>query len=456
MLTATYGHHSTGIQVAPNGGESFKCSRSALAARVLRIFAKDVPVHLIRRSDTSLAVALIAGTVIVFEQPLRWVLDVAHQVEVRYHLDLIPALTILIVTFVFHQYRRRQESRNEARAAAVEAAQARVRSEELQRLMTFSQALVNALDRPSLQQILCRTLPTFVGDRECWVLTRQGQRWDSLLQEVTAGTRRPVESLEPLAIRANESVENAQQWGLSTETDICFPLVAGGTSVGVMGIWNTPTLTDAERHAVGAAAAVVAIAIRNLQLLQELRELGVRDGLTGCFNRAHTLQALQNELQRARRTGRPLSVVMFDIDHFKTINDTSGHLQGDAVLAAVGRQLNDVLRSTDVRCRYGGDEFLVILPDTSALGAQQVAECLRREIADLPLSPTMPASVTASLGVTAALPGELDVSTVIARADEALYRAKRAGRNQFCLVTSGNALHDQPAPVVRVQDMASA
>ena len=185
-------------------------------------------------------------------------------------------------------------------------------------------------------------------------------------------------------------------------------------------------------------------------------ELGVRDGLTGCFNRAHTLHVLQNELQRARRTGRPLSVLMFDIDHFKTINDTSGHLHGDAVLAAVGRQLNDVLRSTDVHCRYGGDEFLVILPDTSALGARQVAECLRREIADLPLSRTMPASVTVSLGVTAVLPGELDVNMVIARADEALYRAKRAGRNRFCLVTTGNALRDQPASFVHGQDVASA
>jgi diguanylate cyclase (GGDEF)-like protein len=422
---------------------------------VLRLFLKDVPVHLIRRSDTSLVVALIAGAVIVFQQPLRWVLDVGHQVELRYHLDLIPALTVLIAAFVFHQYQRRQESRTEARAAAVEAAQARVRSEELQQLMTFSQALVNALDRPSLQQTLCRTLPTFVGDRECWVLTRQGQRWDSLLQGVAGGTRRSVDSLEPLAIHANESLENAPRQGLSTETDICFPLVAGGAAVGVMGILNTPALTDEERHAVGAAAAVVAVAIRNLQLLQELREFGVRDGLTGCFNRAHALEVLQTELQRARRTGRPLSMLMFDIDHFKTINDTSGHLHGDAVLAAVGRQLKDVLRNTDVRCRYGGDEFLVILPDTSTLGAQQVAESLRREIADLRLSPTMPAAVTASVGVTTAPPGELDGTMVIARADEALYRAKRAGRNRCCLAMTGRACHGAPIPFAE-QNVATA
>jgi diguanylate cyclase (GGDEF)-like protein len=412
--------------------------------------------RLIRRSDISLAVALIVGTVMVFQQPLRWLFEMAHQVELRYHLDLVPALTMLTVAFVFHQYRKRQEARMEARAAAAESAQARARSEELQRLMTFSQALADALDRQALQQILCRTLPTFVGERECWVLTCHGRHWEPLLQEVVAGTRRPVESLEPLAILANESIADVQRRGLATDTDICFPLVAGGTPVGAMGVWNEPPLTDAERHALGAAAAVVAIAVRNVQLLQETREHGLRDGLTGCFNRAHALQALQGELQRARRTGRPLAVLMFDIDHFKAINDTCGHLRGDAVLAAVGRQLNDVLRTTDVRCRYGGDEFLVILPDTPALGAQQVAECLRREIADLRLSSNAAASVTASLGVAVALPGDLDVDAVIARADEALYRAKRSGRNRFCLATTRNVLEGQAANIVRLKDLATA
>jgi diguanylate cyclase len=124
---------------------------------------------------------------------------------------------------------------------------------------------------------------------------------------------------------------------------------------------------------------------------------------------------------------------MFDIDHFKTVNDTGGHLHGDAVLAAVGRQLSDVLRSTDFRCRYGGDEFLIILPDTPVLGAQHVAECIRRGIAEMTLAGGRPAGVTASLGVTAALGGETDVRAAIARADEALYRAKRAGRNRFIL-----------------------
>jgi diguanylate cyclase (GGDEF)-like protein len=126
--------------------------------------------------------------------------------------------------------------------------------------------------------------------------------------------------------------------------------------------------------------------------------------------------------------------MMFDIDGFKTINDELGHLRGDEVLRAVGAQLQRVLRSTDIPCRYGGDEFLIILPDTDILGAGHAAETLRREIATLAIAATEERviAVTASVGLAAAAPAELDVAELIVRADEALYRAKRAGRNRVC------------------------
>ena len=123
---------------------------------------------------------------------------------------------------------------------------------------------------------------------------------------------------------------------------------------------------------------------------------------------------------------------MFDIDHFKTINDELGHLRGDDLLRAVGAQLTRVLRSTDMRCRYGGDEFLIILPDTPLIGAQQVAESVRREMATLAMvagGKTIP--VTVSVGIAAAGPAELGVTALIERADDALYQAKRAGRDRL-------------------------
>ena len=121
---------------------------------------------------------------------------------------------------------------------------------------------------------------------------------------------------------------------------------------------------------------------------------------------------------------------MFDLDHFKEINDRYGHLCGDAVLAAIGTRMQDVLRGSDLKCRYGGEEFLVLLPDTPLEGAKRVADTLLRELSAMPIrwkDETL--SVTASFGVTTAMPSEIDSQTFIGRADGALYRAKDQGRN---------------------------
>jgi diguanylate cyclase (GGDEF)-like protein len=124
------------------------------------------------------------------------------------------------------------------------------------------------------------------------------------------------------------------------------------------------------------------------------------------------------------------AAVMLDLDHFKAINDRLGHLAGDAVLAAIGRQLREVLRGADVKCRYGGEEFLVLLPDTPAPGAMRVAESLRQAFDEMTVRwKGAVVSVTASFGVTTLRPEERDPETLLARADAAFYRAKQAGRN---------------------------
>jgi len=398
-------------------------------------------VRLITRNDASLVVGLIAGTVVIFQRPLRFVWETALDVQERYHVDLLPALTIFAGVFIFHEARKRQHAKAEARAAAIEAAQARMRSAELERLMTFSQALANALDPATLQQALWRYLPAFAGEREFWVLTRRPDRWEAFLQDTTATRKRSLDELEAIADRATlpETLPDARLAGIVEAGVLCFPMLAGGAAVGALGIHDGATVTGDQRKALGAATALIAIAVRNVQLFLETREHSLRDGLTNCFNRGHGLEVLDGELRRARRSRQPLSILMFDIDHFKTINDELGHLRGDDLLRAVGAQLTRVLRSTDVRCRYGGDEFLIILPDTPAIGAQQVAESLRREMATLAMvggGKTL--AVTVSVGIAAAGPAELGVTTLIERADDALYQAKRAGRDR-CLVAGAPA-----------------
>jgi diguanylate cyclase (GGDEF)-like protein len=177
--------------------------------------------------------------------------------------------------------------------------------------------------------------------------------------------------------------------------------------------------------------ALLAGALKNAELFQEVHENSLQDGLTGCFNRTHALEALDGELRRSRRSKRPFCVLMFDIDTFKAVNDRYGHLCGDAVLAAVGARMKAALRSSDLKCRYGGDEFLVILPETPLVGARQVCETLRRAIEKDPVTwSDSTVAVTASFGVTEIAPGEVDPLTIVARTDGALYRSKQDGRNR--------------------------
>jgi diguanylate cyclase (GGDEF)-like protein len=384
-------------------------------------------VRLITRNDASLTVALIAASVILFRQPLRVVLEVVRSVEGRFHLDLLPALMLLVTTFTFHQYRKSVQARAEATAAAADAAQARLQSRTLQQLMAFGKALANALDCATLQQVLWQHLPGFASGRTCWVLVGEGERWEILVQD--GGDRRSLEALQCLAMRSLQA-----DGGAISESggDACFPMMAAGRVVGVLGVGNSPALSAERQDTLGAAAAVMAIGVRNMQQLVEARESSLRDSLTGCFNRGYALEALENELRRARRTGGALSVLMLDVDHFKAVNDRYGHVRGDEMLTAIAARLAATMRSSDIRCRIGGDEFLIILPETPSLGAQQIADVLRQQLSDLTVGPERDAiAITVSIGVASAIAGELDVTALIDRADGAMYDAKSAGRNRL-------------------------
>jgi diguanylate cyclase (GGDEF)-like protein len=400
-------------------------------------------VRLLDRKDALLAIALVAGALVIFRKPLHMLIDVAHSVELRYNIDLLPGLALLVGAFTVHAFRKRHQTRviaGQAKAqadlAAAEITQERQHSAELERLVALGSALGGALDTLALRQVFWRYFPAFALDRELWALTRTKNGWDNLLRDGVASAARSTHTLESIAAESLSAPANgdAQAEGILVADDVCFPMVVGDASLGVVGVRNVPPMSIAERRGLGAAVSLLAIAIRNVQLLTQTRESSVRDQLTGCFNRAYAIESLGSELQRSRRTGRALSVMMFDVDQLKRINDDYGHLAGDALLAAVAGQVTATLRASDIKCRWGGDEFLVILPDTPRSGAEHAGASLTREVS-MVVVPTPMGSIspTISVGVAVAENGECDPLALVARADAALYKAKQAGRNRFVM-----------------------
>jgi diguanylate cyclase (GGDEF)-like protein/PAS domain S-box-containing protein len=213
----------------------------------------------------------------------------------------------------------------------------------------------------------------------------------------------------------------------------------GGLTSGVMVMLHDIT----QRKQAQSAIQQQMEAIRALQ--DRLREQAIRDPLTTCYNRRYLAETLPRELARARRENYPLSLVMIDIDHFKTVNDTHGHPTGDAVLRALGRLLHSRCRAGDMVCRYGGEEFLLVLPNLLLDSALLRAETWRAETATLRLRQDQQAiGVTVSIGVAAFPQHGEEIGALIQAVDQALYAAKRAGRN--CVQPPPQALppDDQP------------
>jgi len=169
----------------------------------------------------------------------------------------------------------------------------------------------------------------------------------------------------------------------------------------------------------------------NIRLQREYKRNAMIDGLTTLYNRRWLDEALPRFVTRYGRSGESLAIVLVDVDHFKSFNDTYGHPVGDHVLAEVAKTLLGSIRPTDLIARYGGEEFIVILPDTDAKGGRIVAERLRVAVSQIKLGP--PAGrdrrITISCGGASLVPGE-SVADLVARADEALYNAKNSGRNR--------------------------
>ncbi|HET9450847.1 MAG TPA: sensor domain-containing diguanylate cyclase, partial [Aggregicoccus sp.] len=226
-----------------------------------------------------------------------------------------------------------------------------------------------------------------------------------------------------------------------------FPLSADGRILGtlVAGSRRRAAFDQELMHSLEVLALQAAQALNRAELYKAMERMATTDGLTGLFNH-RTFQSKADEaLAQAKRYGRKCSVILTDIDHFKSVNDTYGHPTGDAVLRNVAKILREKARDTDVVARYGGEEFAIIMPETDAKGAKVIAERIREAIKAETFSTELgPLKVTLSLGIATCPDHGVDKQALIDLADQCLYHAKRNGRNQSVTVAQmqgGRKLH---------------
>ncbi|OGP69626.1 MAG: hypothetical protein A2Y80_10040 [Deltaproteobacteria bacterium RBG_13_58_19] len=208
--------------------------------------------------------------------------------------------------------------------------------------------------------------------------------------------------------------------------------VQAGEVLGLVAAGRKQPFTPEETELFRIFALQGEAALKNLLLFEEVKSLAIRDGLTGLYNHRHFWEILPHEVEQSRRYQQPLSLLFIDIDNFKKVNDTYGHHQGDVVLKTMAHYLQEAVRHADLLCRYGGEEFVALLPQTPREQARLLAERLRAGIARMPIPlADDKILITVSIGV-AGLEPEMDGEALVQAADAALYRAKQTGKNRVC------------------------
>lgn len=219
---------------------------------------------------------------------------------------------------------------------------------------------------------------------------------------------------------------------VGAHAEVFLPLVSFGQELGVL-------VCAASQHSrfqqndlltLESVADILATAVQNAEYVERVKQLAYRDGLTGIYNRRYFESKILEEISRHSRYGGTVAMLMFDIDHFKNVNDEFGHLLGDEVLKQVAQLLTRQLRKLDVVCRYGGEELAVILPSTQLSAAERVAEKLRQTIESFEF-PGVPRPITVSVGVSEFPTHGCDRDQIVRAADAALYCAKQSGRNRI-------------------------
>jgi diguanylate cyclase (GGDEF)-like protein len=326
------------------------------------------------------------------------------------------------------------------------AASEREQLAQMQALHEISNAIFRSLRLDEMLRSVAQSLVQQLGfDRvKLYLINREGENLESVLtmdqrrqetiERESFPLKRDVHPMVDLILgkTGDERIEKYQR------TIMYLPLRARDENMGVLMVDNVLSQQEIPPDQIPILTAVagqLGMAIKNARLFQGVEELSITDGLTGLYLQRYFRQRVKEEFYRAERTHSPLSLMILDIDHFKRINDTYGHQAGDAVLAGIAERVLAKARKVDLTARYGGDEFVILLPDTAAEDALLLAERLHQAVSSEPLMLANDNSVnlTVSIGVATYPTHASSIDELIRRADEALYWIKSHGRNRIRL-----------------------
>jgi len=369
-----------------------------------------------------------------------------HEERIRYGTLLVLILQVgggfLAILGLVYAFRS-SVTEADGRAAAVKAADAS--RAQVERLFEMADVLQSATDHIDANAVLKATagdlLPDFPGalyvfnnSRDRLVLSTHWGRGagEPLSETINPNACWALKRGKPHLNRAEGEKLCCAHHAHDGWTVLEIPMIARGEIVGLMQLFARGADAEARLGAVtglgSALADGMSLALANMALREKLRNQALRDPLTGLYNRRFMEDSLQRFVRLADREQREISLLMVDLDHFKRLNDEHGHAFGDQVLRETASTLLGALRETDIVCRYGGEELVVILPDCPLERAADKAEFLRLRIEEL--SNTHGTEISASFGVASLPHTSQSVTDLLSAADAALYRAKQAGRNQ--------------------------
>jgi diguanylate cyclase (GGDEF)-like protein len=406
------------------------------AAREKRpIYAPDVekdPRYLCRWAKTRSEVAI---PLMVREEVLG-VLDCQSETLAHFDSDTIDLLTLFST--------QASMALQNARLYSLE----RKRAQQLEAMNTIAQQMTVVLEIPELLTKVCvLTRQAFNVDHAAVMLKEE----EELVLRAHAGTltlsipengRQSCSTgywggalnSESTAIDNNVQCDTSESLFRETRSHMCIPLVSFRQRLGllVLSSAHANAFHDSDRQSLESVADMCATAIQNARHVDRVRQLAYIDGLTGIFNRRFFELRIGEEIERAKRFNTGMAVIIIDIDHFKRLNDEFGHLLGDEVLRQVSSIFSQHLRKIDVVCRFGGEEFVVVVSQTTPDHAVTVAEKLRTVVSEWQF-PGVPRPVYISAGVATFPEQGTERDQLVKAADSALYIAKQTGRNKVCL-----------------------